>query len=159
MSRSPAPTVIDREKDCPFLLKMYHQVGRHHSTHEYQLDRQPRPEDELQIYTWSDATLGELALLVQEVVEEARHPDARLTFRLIYLDVKTGRYLSTDLGRVVNAEETPDQTKTLNDCRFMIGDYLDIAVHIGDHRPSLPEGHRKGSGFSFRNRGRGGRRY
>jgi histone deacetylase complex subunit SAP18 len=107
--------------------------------------------------------LGELALLVQEVVEEARHPDARLTFRLIYLDAHSGRYLSTDLGRVVNAEETPDQSKTLADCRFMIGDYLDIAVHVGPRRSSVGDdrGRHGSSGFSFRNRGRGGggRRY
>ncbi|ORZ16541.1 Sin3 associated polypeptide p18-domain-containing protein [Absidia repens] len=168
MSQSPPLAKIDREKVCPFLLKIYTQVGRHHSVNEYQNNTHPPIQDELPIYTWKDATLGEIALLVQEVVPEARHADAHLTFRLIYLDTVSGRHQQTEIGQVINAEESKSQSKTLEDCRFMIGDYLDVAVHMGDPRSSYGDGghgtdryqgRRNGGGFSFRHRGRGGRRF
>ncbi|KAI8082927.1 Sin3 associated polypeptide p18-domain-containing protein [Halteromyces radiatus] len=155
MSVPPAIT-IDREKVCPFLLKVYSKIGSHHKPYDYQITRQP-VEDEIQLYTWKDATLGELALLLQEVVPEARHVDARIAFRLVYLDVRTGRYEHTDIGRVVNAEETPDQMKTLDDCKFLIGDFLDVAIYMG------PKPMQRGNGNRFDRRrssgGGGGNRY
>ena len=42
------------------------QNGAHHQVGEYQV-RGQEPKDEVQIYTWSDATLRELTDLVKEV--------------------------------------------------------------------------------------------
>ncbi|KAI9302505.1 Sin3 associated polypeptide p18-domain-containing protein, partial [Cunninghamella echinulata] len=116
--------------DCPFLLKVYNQVGRHHNILDFQIDSVPI-EDELQLYTWKDATLGELALLIQEVIPEARHIDARISFRLVFLDTGNAKYIFKQLGKVINSEETPDQNKTLEECKFYIGDYLDVAIYDG----------------------------
>ncbi|KAI9493288.1 Sin3 associated polypeptide p18-domain-containing protein [Zychaea mexicana] len=123
-------TTIDREKECPFLLRIFTRNGGHHTTNEFQVDSVPT-SDELQLYTWRNATLEELAQLIQEVVPEAKHPDARVAFRLIYLDSQRAVYRSRDIGRVVNIKPTADQTKTLDDCNFFIGDFLDVAIYIG----------------------------
>lgn len=65
------------------------------------------------------------------MIPEAQDPDARIAFRLIYLDTERARYQSRDIGRVVPAKPTDDQKKTLEECQFYIGDYLDVAIYIG----------------------------
>lgn len=109
-----------------------------------------------------NATLEELAQLIQEVVPDAQHPDARVAFRLIYLDSQRATYRSRDIGRVVNAKPNNDQQKTLEDCRFFIGDYLDVAIYIGPpkhiSRRGSDWGPRDGPGGGpMRNRLGGGR--
>ncbi|KAI9470606.1 MAG: Sin3 associated polypeptide p18-domain-containing protein [Benjaminiella poitrasii] len=103
-------SIVDREKECPFLLRIFYRNGGHNS---------------------KNATLEEIAQLIEQVVPEARDPDARIVFRLIYLDSERARYNSRDLGRVVPANPTEDQKKTLDACNFFIGDYLDVAIFIG----------------------------
>lgn len=86
-----------------------------------------------------DATLEELAQLIQEVTPEAQLPDSRLSFRLVYLDSQRGVYLSKPLGRVHNGRPTEDQKKTLDQLRFFIGDYLDVAIFTGPPPPRRGE--------------------
>ena len=111
-----------------------------------------------------NATLEELAQLIQEVVPDAQHPDARIAFRLIYLDSQRATYRSRDIGRVVNAKPNNDQQKTLDDCRFFIGDFLDVAIYIGPPRHVSRRGSDWGAreGGPMRNRlggDRGGGRF
>ncbi|KAI1608477.1 Sin3 associated polypeptide p18-domain-containing protein [Exophiala viscosa] len=112
----------------------------------------------LQIYTWMSCTLRELAhLLTQALPHVLPDPSigTRLSFRLVYPDVHAsrgmggrlesegrGRYLSKEIGSVVvsapessNGEkdgtfslEGEDAEKTLEDARFVIGDFIDCAV-------------------------------
>ncbi|KAI8981784.1 Sin3 associated polypeptide p18-domain-containing protein [Mycotypha africana] len=117
------PTTVDREKECPFLLKIYYCHGRHNP---------------------KDATLEEIAQLIEQIVPEARDPDARVAFRLIYLDSERARYQSREIGRVVASNPTEDQKKTLDDCKFLIGDYLDVAIYIGPP----PSAYARGAGGS-----------
>jgi histone deacetylase complex subunit SAP18 len=65
-----------------------------------------------------NATLEELAQLIEQVIPEAQDPDARIAFRLVYLDSERARYQSRDIGRVVTAKPTDDQKKTLEECQF-----------------------------------------
>jgi histone deacetylase complex subunit SAP18 len=44
----------------------------------------------VQIYTWPDATLKEIATLMKDVIPEASQPNAVLSFSLVYPD-KDGR--------------------------------------------------------------------
>ncbi|KAI8078956.1 Sin3 associated polypeptide p18-domain-containing protein [Gilbertella persicaria] len=122
-------SAIDREKECPFLLRIFTRNGGHNPLSQYTLDSVP--SEELSLYTWKNATLEEIAQLIEQVIPEARDPDARIAFRLIYLDTERARYASRDIGRVVAASPTDDQKKTLEECKFFIGDYLDVAVFIG----------------------------
>ncbi|KAG0170516.1 hypothetical protein DFQ28_001978 [Apophysomyces sp. BC1034] len=126
-------TAVDREKECPFLLRVFTKNGAHHRNSEFTLTTVPAA-DELQLYTWRNATLEELAQLIQEVIPDAQHPEARISFRLIYLDNRRATYQYKEIGRVQNGKPTPDHLKTLDQCKFFIGDYLDVAIFIGPPR-------------------------
>ncbi|RZR98171.1 hypothetical protein BHM03_00027485 [Ensete ventricosum] len=85
--RGPPPPArlrepIDREK-----------IGGHHPAEDFAV-RGKEPKDEVQIYTWKDATLRELTDLVtvKEVSQEARKRDAKLSFAFVYPD-KNGRFV------------------------------------------------------------------
>ncbi|KAI9246712.1 Sin3 associated polypeptide p18-domain-containing protein [Phascolomyces articulosus] len=150
-------TTIDREKECPFLLRIFTRNNGHHALNDFQVNSVPT-SDELQLYTWKNATLEELAQLIQEVIPEAQHPDARIAFRLIYLDSQRAAYRSRDLGRVMNIKPTQDQSKTLEDCNFYIGDYLDVAIFIGPP-PARNNNQRRNSDWGRDRRQGGGGRF
>ncbi|GAN08235.1 conserved hypothetical protein [Mucor ambiguus] len=143
-------TTVDREKDCPFLLRIFYRNGGHNLNNQYTVDSVP--SDELSIYTWKNATLEEIAQLIEHVIPEARDPDARLAFRLVYLDSERARYSSRDIGRVVPANPTDDHSKTLDECKFFIGDYLDVAIFIG---PPASIRHKYGNNNARRSSGHG----
>jgi len=124
-----APLVVERDKVCPFLLRMFVKHGNHHRPDEFSLDKQPYNE-ELQIYTWRDASLKELAGLIKEVYPETKAKDYRMSFRMIYFDL-SGRPKTRELGEVNNASKGDSDLKTLNEIRFVIGDFIDVAVLRG----------------------------
>ncbi|KAK5210178.1 hypothetical protein LTR72_002491 [Exophiala xenobiotica] len=124
----------------------------------------------VQIYTWMSCTLRELAhLLTQALPHILPDPSigTRLSFRLVYPDVHAarggggrlepegrGRYLSKEIGSVVISApdssndslglpklEGDDADKTLEDARFVIGDFVDCAVF-----PPLSDGSVVGRG-------------
>jgi histone deacetylase complex subunit SAP18 len=63
------------------------------------LDGKVPEQDEVQIYTWMDATLGELADCVKKEVEAARKKEADLEFSFIYPDFN-GKYRRKFVGSV-----------------------------------------------------------
>ncbi|KVH89160.1 Sin3 associated polypeptide p18 [Cynara cardunculus var. scolymus] len=107
---------VDREKTCPLLLRVFTKIGGHHSQADFAV-RGKEPKDEVQIYTWMDATLRELTDLVKEVAPEARRRDALLSFAFVG---KTFSY--------PNARRPDDGSKALGSLSFEIGDYLDVAI-------------------------------
>jgi len=108
------------------LLRVFCAMGRHHSLSDY--NRGNVPPSELQIYTWTDATLQEMMSLVREVNYEARRRGTRFAFAHIYPDPRGPGYCRRDMGSTVSGERGPDDMKTLRQCRFTIGDYIDIAI-------------------------------
>merc|ERR1719334_1631402 len=87
------------------------------------------PSNEIQIYTWMDATLKEHTGLVKEVNPEARRRGTYFDFALVFPDLRQGpRCSSRDIGTTVAGQRGPDDQKTLSECKFAIGDYLDIAI-------------------------------
>jgi histone deacetylase complex subunit SAP18 len=118
----------------------------------------PHLPSHLQIYTWMSCTLKELALLLTQALPNILPDPAigtRLSFRLVYPDLHAsrggggrletegrGRYLSKEMGSVVLAApdhsngdnegairlEGEDTERTLEDVRFVIGDFIDCAV-------------------------------
>ncbi|OAY84037.1 Histone deacetylase complex subunit SAP18, partial [Ananas comosus] len=109
-ARGPPPTArprvepVDREKTCPLLLRVFTKIGGHHPNEDFAV-RGKEPKDEVQIYTWKDATLRELTDLVMdshrlsssfyllfEVAPAARKRDAKLSFAFVYPD-KNGRFV------------------------------------------------------------------
>ncbi|XWS32271.1 hypothetical protein CRYUN_Cryun23aG0145700 [Craigia yunnanensis] len=109
---------------CPLLSW----IGGHHSKEDFAV-RGKEPKDEVQIYTWKDATLRELTDLVKEVAPPARRRDARLSFAFVYPD-KNGRFVVREVGKTFsygNGRQL-DDSKTLGELSFEIGDYLDVAI-------------------------------
>ncbi len=115
---------IDREKTCPLLLRLFYQLGRHHLASDY--DRGKTPLNELQIYTWMDATLRELTALITEVNPDTRRRGTYFDFKIVTPDSRGYRLI--DIGQTVVGIKGPDDTKTLSQCNFVIGDYLDICI-------------------------------
>ncbi|KAJ4712919.1 histone deacetylase complex subunit SAP18-like [Melia azedarach] len=119
---------VDREKTCPLLLRVFTKIGSHHTAEDFAV-RGKEPKDEVQIYTWKDATLRELTDLVKEVAPEARRRNAKLSFAFVYPD-KRGRFVLRQVGvtHSYGNGRRLDDSKALADLSFEIGDYLDVAI-------------------------------
>jgi len=124
----PPRNEINREKVCPLLLRVFPKVGAHHQVSEYVKGKEPI-EDEVQIYTWKDATLRELTELIKAVNSAARRRDSRLSFAFVYPD-RRGRNVMREVGMVVSSRKGDDDNKTLSQLQFETGDYLDVAVLV-----------------------------
>ncbi|XP_062146610.1 histone deacetylase complex subunit SAP18-like [Alnus glutinosa] len=134
-SRAPPPTLarprfepVDREKTCPLLLRVFTKIGSHHGEEDFVV-RGKEPKDEVQIYTWKDATLRELTDLVKEVAPEARRRNAKLSFAFVYPDQR-GRFVLRTVGMThsYGNGRRIDDSKSLGELSFQIGDYLDVAI-------------------------------
>ncbi|KAL5748624.1 hypothetical protein ACOSP7_025667 [Xanthoceras sorbifolium] len=119
---------VDREKTCPLLLRVFTKTESHHSAEDFAL-RGKEPKDEVQIYTWKDATLRELTDLVKEVAPEARRRNAKLSFAFVYPD-KRGRFVLRQVGMThsYGNGRRLDDSRALAELNFEIGDYLDVAI-------------------------------
>lgn len=118
---------IDREKVCPLLLRVFPRLGAHHQLEDFGR-RGDEPKDEVQIYTWMDATLRELTDLVKEVQPAARRPMARLSFAFVYPD-RRGRNVMRQVGQVHGTRLGGDDSKSLKQLNFQTGDYLSVAIY------------------------------
>ncbi|PNF38349.1 Histone deacetylase complex subunit SAP18 [Cryptotermes secundus] len=117
---------VDREKTCPLLLRVFCSTGRHHNMIDY--SRGNVPANELQIYTWMDATLREITSLVKEVNPEARRKGTYFDFSLVFPDVRSPGYRMREIGTTCSGQRGSDDGKTLAQARFCIGDYMDISI-------------------------------
>ncbi|KAG1684752.1 hypothetical protein DVH05_010578 [Phytophthora capsici] len=124
----PEERVIDREKHCPFLLRVFFSRGAHNRADAFEtLDDKP-VANELHIYTWPDATLREIADLVQDSNTDAQKPNMRLSISVVS-ETRDGRVLIRKVGIVnCNHRRNADDTKTLASVRFHPGDMIDIAL-------------------------------
>jgi len=125
----PQRSEINREKICPLLLRVFPKVGAHHQISEYQVKGKEPLEDEVQIYTWKDATLRELTELIKEVNDAARNRTSKLSFAFVYPD-RRGRNVMREVGTVWSSRKGDDDNKTLSQLLFETGDFLDVAVYV-----------------------------
>lgn len=137
---------VDRKKVCPFMVKMYCRINGHHRLEEFCPPRFP-VEDEMIVYTWKDATLKELSLLVREVLGDSdlpgglkgNDPALKFSFNLLYPDVRRpgAQFLSKSLGWAFEGGEPEaranqlidSSTKTLDSFKFVPGDFIDVAIY------------------------------
>lgn len=101
-------------------------TGHHHKASEY--NKGNTPQNELQIYTWLDATLHELTQLVKEVNPEARRKGTKFSFAFVFPDARQPIYRMREVGTTTTGIKGPDDLKTLGQLRINIGDYMDIAI-------------------------------
>ncbi|XP_045499050.1 histone deacetylase complex subunit SAP18 [Colias croceus] len=129
----PAEKPVDREKTCPLLLRVFCSTGRHNSPSDYA--RGGVPQNELQIYTWMDATLRELTSLVKEVNPETRRKGTYFDFAIVYPDMRTPTYRMREIGVTCSGQRGNDDNKTLSQVKFQIGNYLDISITPANRMP------------------------
>ncbi|KAI0035810.1 Sin3 associated polypeptide p18-domain-containing protein, partial [Vararia minispora EC-137] len=164
--------IVDREKTAPFLIRVFLKVGSFHHISLFQDGPLPTA-DEQQIFTWKDATLHEVLTTLRAVgpnTPEYRHPLARYAFRTVFPDARArGQFATKDLGLVYSrdilgepgtAEKTaprllqdeeptggdgPEGARTLEELRFVPGDYLCVSVTLPKNAAPPPELNIKGS--------------
>lgn len=123
---------IDRSVRVPFLLRVFWRMNRHNPTHEYKTTdgrSASFPLNEVQMYTWSDATLRELTELLKSTVGDARsNRNASLEFTIMAL--RNTVYVPRNAGKISLSRAGPDDEKTLNALQFDIGDCIDVAIFL-----------------------------
>ena len=168
---------VDRQTAAPFLLKLFYRQQDFHRLEEFTPSRQP--SQYVQIYTWPDCTLRELSHCLTSSLRRlfpSPISGTRVAFRLIFPDMRAvqgsdgyGQFATKDLGSVVIGADSgdandrssrgygaqrpdPDGNKSLQDFRFVIGDYVSATIipplRNGDVAPppSFP-GRRNSSGY------------
>eukprot|EP00798_Chlamydomonas_sp_ICE-L_P021350 gene21350-28286_t len=123
---TPVGPIIDRERTCPLLLRVFPKPGSHHRLEDFRV-RGKEPADEIQIYTWMDATLRELSDLIKEVQPHARNRMSKTSFAFVYPDQR-GLNVMRQVGQVHSIRVTEDDNKTLKALNFQTGDFLDVAI-------------------------------
>lgn len=131
--KDPNYKPVDREKTCPLLLRVFLSTGRHSNINEYR--RGNVPANELQIYTWMDATLKEICSLVQEVNSDAKRRGTIFEFSLVIPELTKPVPRMRELGTIIAGQKGFDDNKTLAQLEFVIGDFLDIAIINPNQRP------------------------
>ncbi|KAG0003170.1 mtDNA inheritance, partitioning of the mitochondrial organelle [Modicella reniformis] len=99
---------------------MYYSRGQHHRADAFSPTSTPPQSSELRLYTWKNATLGEITSLVKQAVPDLvtqAGVGAQLAFRHIYLDIKKGIYVGRDVGtvRLDNPQSTLQGQMPLSD--------------------------------------------
>lgn len=96
------------------------------------------PQNELQIYTWLDCSLKELTSLIRDVNPETRKKGTYFDFALVFPDNRPGGYRMREIGVTCSGQRGADDSKTLAQAKFQIGDFLDINITSpspGGNRP------------------------
>jgi histone deacetylase complex subunit SAP18 len=87
MNSNAVEIEIDRSKACPHLLRLFWKSNRNNPQLEYKSVAHGKfPANEIQIYTWPDATLREISDLLKSTVAIARQRHVTLSFDLVYPD-------------------------------------------------------------------------
>lgn len=94
---------------------------------EYTNRRIPPKTSELQIYTWLDATLSELMGLVREM-PEFRTKGTQFNFSIVFPEPTSPTYRMRPIGVTIGGKRGPDDELTLAQCRYQIGDFIDVAI-------------------------------
>lgn len=105
---------------------MFCNQGRHHRLDEY--SRTALPSNELQVYTWKDATLKELMSLVKEVNPDTRRRGTMFDFAIVFPDARRGGFIMKEIGSTVAGVKGTDDAITLESKKFQIGDFIDVAI-------------------------------
>lgn len=98
------------------------------------------PRFQLQIYTWMDASLRELTTLVRDVNPDTRKKGTYFDFAIVYPDPQRPGYRMREIGVTCSGQKGGDDTKTLAQAKFSIGEFLDISIIPPNRMP--PSGRR-----------------
>jgi histone deacetylase complex subunit SAP18 len=117
---------INREKICPFLVKVYYKENEFNSLDDMNSNVFPTNR-ELYIYTWMDASLRELTILIKDAIELIRKKDSVFNFSFVFPDSK-GKLQRKEIGAVYTNKKSFEEGKTLQVLKYTIGDFIDINI-------------------------------
>nr|VZI44290.1 unnamed protein product [Spirometra erinaceieuropaei] len=161
LPKLPPESTLNRRETCPILIRIFYSTnGQHTPLSLFSNGKLPHPE--IQVNTWLDASLRELARELRDVCPLARRKGSRLQFATVFPDSQRGgayrrRVLGTLItgqalyngapGRVGDSLGPPvsgDAFVTLESKQFQIGDYLDVAISEPPREPRgfIPDGRR-----------------
>lgn len=112
--------------------------GRHYRPSDY---NRTVPPNELQIYTWLDATLKEITRLITEVYPQTKAKGSTFSFAVVWPNPRAPGFRMKDIGTTTIGTKGPDDNSTLQSKKFFIGDYLDVAVDIARSQTSGRDTH------------------
>ena len=118
---------VDRERTTPLLVRTFLKKAGHRRQEDYAVRGKEPVEDEVQLYTWMDATLRELSDLLKEVSPSARERNSQLSFAIVYPD-KRGTLVLKEVGIIHSLRKGEHDDKNLAGLHFQTGDFLDVAV-------------------------------
>ncbi|KAF7775662.1 hypothetical protein Agabi119p4_4055 [Agaricus bisporus var. burnettii] len=176
-STPPANASSSRETTAPFLVRAFVKIGSFHRLSLFEDGVLPTT-DEQQLFTWKDATLREVLTTLRITapnIPEYKHPLARFSFRAVYADpTLRGRFAQKDLGMVYSRDilgepgalnttaprlledtegaptDREREERTLDDLKYIPGDYLLIAVLLPKNVTVSNEVSIKGSGNAWK---------
>mgnify|MGYP000958477609 CR=1 FL=1 len=102
---------------------------------EYTNRRIPPKASELQVYTWLDATLSELMGLIREM-PEYRAKGTQFSFSIVFPEPSSPSYRMRPVGLTIGGKRGPNDELTLAQCRYQIGDFIDVAIFPAGVDPS-----------------------
>jgi histone deacetylase complex subunit SAP18 len=117
---------INREKICPFLVKVYYRENEFNNLDDFNNGLFPTNR-ELYIYTWMDASLRELTILIKDAIDLIKRKDATLNFSFVFPDNK-GKLQRKEIGIVYTNKKSTEENKTLQQLKYTIGDLIDISI-------------------------------
>ena len=120
---------VNREKVCPFLLRVFYKINGNNNMSDIEGDK---IIPELNLYTWEDANLKELAKFIHDALKETMLGMYDLyQFSRIHYD-SDGTLLRDYAGSVVINDKKSKFNKnnktSLKEIGFQIGDYFDINI-------------------------------
>lgn len=94
---------------------------------EYTNRRIPPKHSELQVYTWLDATLSELTGLIRET-PAYQAKGVQFNFSKVFPEPSSPTFRMRTIGNTTGGKRGSDDDLTLAQCRYQIGDFLDVAI-------------------------------
>ncbi|CAG9325404.1 unnamed protein product [Blepharisma stoltei] len=118
---------IDRKKTCPLLLRVFWKEEQEISPESLKNRGNELEQDEVRLYTWKDATFREIADMLKEHIPGTRRKNAELNFYFIRPNLEGGLERK-DIGTVNTIKRGEVDFMTLNQLRFVTGDYLGLTI-------------------------------
>eukprot|EP01062_Namystynia_karyoxenos_P075252 TRINITY_DN7246_c1_g4_i1.p1 TRINITY_DN7246_c1_g4~~TRINITY_DN7246_c1_g4_i1.p1 ORF type:complete len:314 (+),score=91.00 TRINITY_DN7246_c1_g4_i1:77-943(+) len=153
----PPPAKVDRQRACPFLLRVYTTKGRYRTASDFAVDEsglagfvgestaRGKAEQEKALdfstYCWDDTTLKELMWTVQGHCADAARPRAHLRFAILAPDRESGELKVREVGMTRSRQPTrPDDDTTLKQAGHQPGDILLVRIDALERRGPPPKG-------------------
>lgn len=77
--------IINREKTCPFLLRLFYKVDKEYNVDDMDILTKDNNSNELQIYAWIDITMREIVTLVKDFYKDSRQRNAQWVFKVFFI--------------------------------------------------------------------------